>query len=146
MGDYVPELTASLDALDLTATTLSVTLKSENLDLKGGQLYFWFQSHMPDGKYVNYAYTAQPVNLLLGNNGDYNSIQIKLSSAPADWTCLGSSVARANTYGCAPLLDAMTRVNVDLGFIILPVDALPLQEAQPPGTISIRSITLTKVI
>jgi hypothetical protein len=134
--------TAHLPELDLRNLLLRVSMKSEHLDVKEGSLYFWFQMLAPDGRWVNYAYTARPINVALRDE-QFVEIRLRLSSDPASWTCLGASAVRADFYGCIPLVEAISHVNADFGFVILPVNEIPLEEMQPSGKIELRWVELS---
>ncbi len=136
--------TENLKELDLRDAILRVALRVEDLDLKGGQLVFWFQTLMDDGRYANFAYTGEPLNLLLHRRDARNRIEVTLDPDEARWTCLGTSQSRGDTYGCMPLADAMGKVNTDFGFIIFPVDGSPLVEAQPSGAVYIDSVEILR--
>jgi hypothetical protein len=138
---YAGADTEHLTEIDLRDLTLRASMKSEGLDVKAGALYFWFQMLGPDGRYVNYAYTARSVNALLREDR-FTELRLRLRPDPASWTCLGASQARAEYYGCLPLDQAMSHVNADFGFIILPVDELAIPEAQPAGTVAIEWIEI----
>jgi hypothetical protein len=73
----------------------------------------------------------------------FTEVRLRFSDDPASWTCLGSSAARADLYGCVPLEEAISHVNADFGFIILPVNELPLAELQPSGKIAMQWIELS---
>ncbi|HEY7639578.1 MAG TPA: hypothetical protein VH814_07625 [Steroidobacteraceae bacterium] len=134
--------TAQLPELDLRGLLLRVSMKTEHLDVKEGSLYFWFQMLAPDGKWVNYAYTARPLNVSLRDEG-FTEVRLRFISDPGSWTCLGSSEVRADFYGCIPLEEAMSHVNGDFGFVILPVNENPLEELQPSGKIALQWIELS---
>jgi len=136
--------TEHLKEIDLRGATLRLAIRIHNLDLKGGQLVFWFQTAMPDGRSVNYVYTGMPLSSRLIHPDELNLIEVELSSDAAVWTCLGSAEDRTDTYGCIPLAEAISRVDYDFGLIIFPVDASPLPEAQPSGTIYVQSIELVR--
>lgn len=101
------------------APTLSIAPESK--------LVFWFQTRAIDpthgnATYVNYAFTGSPLQAMPGNPA-WQETEIRLRSRPELWTCLGSSLARADTYGCARNIDeALSNFEADLGFVILSPD------------------------
>jgi len=133
--------TAHLPELDLRGLLLRAAMKTEHLDVKEGSLYFWFQMLAPNGKWVNYAYTARPINAML-HDGGFTEVRLRLSADPGSWTCLGASAVRSDFYTCIPLEEAMSHVNGDFGFVILPVNEIPLEEMQPSGKIAMQWIEI----
>jgi len=134
--------TAQLPEIDLRGLMLRASMKTEHLDVKEGSLYFWFQMLAPDGRWVNYAYTGRSISSLLRDE-KFTEVRLRFTPDPASWTCLGASDVRSDFYGCIPLEDAMSHVNGDFGFVILPVNENPLAELQPSGKIEMEWIELS---
>lgn len=129
-------------ALDLTNGLFVISMKTENLDLKGAQLLFWFQVVSPNGKYTNYALIGAPI--YQGSSVmQSNQIYVYLPNDSKMWQCLGSSDARSDTYGCSiSFQDAIKNVNNDFGLIIMPTQSDPTPNLQPSGKIFIESMKL----
>lgn len=130
--------------LDLRNAHVRIVMSADMLDLKGGDVLFWFQVKTGDKRYANFALTGAP---LLRSEKYFShpgfEISIHLTTDEAAWTCLGSSEARADTYGCdISLTDALRSVNNDFGLIIFPVVGDPDLEKQPTGELSINSIEI----
>ena len=138
--------TQKVRTLDLRDATLRVEMRKEALDVKDGHLYLWVQSEMPDGMYVNLAYTAQPLDTLIDAGGAWSPLEVLLAADATAWTCLGSSAARADTYRCDDVLKVASNVNFDFGFIILPVADVPDPAVQPSGAIEVRNLEISTPI
>jgi hypothetical protein len=122
-GAIVPSLPGW--PLDLRESVLNVRWRAPDLVLPpGARLLFWFQAEDPDRPasnplYVNYAMTGQPLVPQPGNS-TWQETQLRLSPTPGTFECLGTSDARADTYGCSPdLARTLATWRVNLGFIIL---------------------------
>lgn len=124
--------------IDLTGKTLYLELRSKSLELKQSKLLFWFQTKASNGKHINFAFTAAPIIL----DQNRTIVKLKLTNKPADWTCLGSSIDRANTYDCVSIAEAITNVNLDFGLVILPTSDDPNPVKQPQGQILVKTIGL----
>lgn len=136
--------THGVSKMDLRDATLSVSIRAQDLDLKGSHLHFWFQTTMPDGRFANFVYTRSAIESTLAPDAhDLEWVEIKLSSDPSAWTCLGTAGARADLYGCMDVAIALRAVDNDFGFILFPVSDSPLPEHQPSGRFEIQSIQLT---
>jgi hypothetical protein len=112
--------------LDLRNKKLKVTLNIHDLKIHEGNLLFWFQTTMPDGKWANYALTSQPINKLITDTS--NSFHEVILNFPErednGWTCLGASEREMHRFGCNQLfLNSISNVNYDFGFIIFPIDS-----------------------
>jgi hypothetical protein len=122
-GAIVPSLPGW--PLDLRESVLNVRWRAPDLVLPpGARLLFWIQAEDPDRpasdpRFVNYAMTSQP---LIPKPGSFRwqETQLRLSPKPGTFECLGTSEARAETYGCAADLSrTLATWRVNLGFIIL---------------------------
>jgi hypothetical protein len=129
-------------ALDLTNGLFVFSLQTENLNLRGGQVLFWFQVVSPNGTYTNYALFGAPIyqgSSVMQTDETY----VYLSTDPGMWKCLGSADARSDTYGCSvSFQDAIKNVNNDFGLIVMPASSDPDPVVQPSGKILIRSMKL----
>lgn len=108
--------------LNLRDARLKLRMMTESLDLRGGHIYFWFQTYdVESGKYVNFALTKYPLDVIARRDG-WSDLSVRLSATDADWTCLGAAVERQPTYGCIPIERALGNVTVNLGLIVLPIN------------------------
>lgn len=129
-------------ALDLTNGLFVASLQTDDLNLRGSQVLFWFQVLSPNGKSTNYALSGSPV---LGNSTVPQSgeIYLNLPTDPKMWQCLGSSTSSQDSYDCSvPFEDAIKNVNNDYGLIIMPTVGDPDPNLQPSGKIAIKWINL----
>lgn len=142
--------------IDLRNAVVNISARSRNLDLKKGNLLFWFQAmDSISGKTANYAFTADAIDSHLKND-EWSPVTLNLGMSIADWTCLGATTtARDNRYqyGCAQseadFAELISRVNMDFGIILLlprSVDwpHLYTQNAHvmPSGSLDIRTLTI----
>jgi hypothetical protein len=124
--------------IDLRNGRLSARVYADSLALNGGHVYFWFQTYVPSlGKWANFALTSSPLESRLKDK-QWVTIDLTLKNSAADWTCLGSSLARQDTYGCVGVTRALGNVNTNFGFIVLPVD--PSRPAT--GTVRFDSVSI----
>ncbi|HEV8444783.1 MAG TPA: hypothetical protein VGQ27_14965 [Steroidobacteraceae bacterium] len=137
--------TEGMPSIDLRDVTLRVSMRAQAFNPAGGRLVFWFQTKMPDGRFANFAYTSSPLDAVLPPDGsELSQFNIKLVADPAAWTCLGAAVDRSDFYGCMDVVNAMSAVKDDFGFIIIPVSDSPDPAGQPMGRIEIQSIELVR--
>ncbi len=123
-------------SINLDNRTLHIELRSKKLNLKNSKLLFWFQTKASDGKYINFVFTKEQISL----DENMKIIELKFTSKPSDWTCLGSNANNSGIYSCIPLKDAISDVNIDFGLIIFPTSADSDPSLQPEGQIFIKSI------
>lgn len=101
---------------DLRDARLTVRLRGE-IDLKGTNLYLLAQSQTPKTT-ANLILAAQPIEI----TEDWSEQTIVLANDPMQWTCLGSRKDLSSLYGCDDLDTALADVNVDLIFVLFPLD------------------------
>ncbi len=126
--------------IDISNAILEIDMATKDLNLKGGKLVFWFQTTTVNRKYANFALTGMPIEI--PSDGKYRRVVLDLSKKQ-NWTCLGSSVSRSDTYECKTIEEAARNLDVNFGFIIFPVSGSPDPKVQPSGTINIRSIKIS---
>lgn len=102
-------------SVNLYGKKIKLKMTLENYNLRNSHIYFWYQSRLDNGKFVNYYYN-EPVDLLRDING-YKVLSLNKNS---NWICMGSSLSRADYYDCQNLAPKTAICNVDLGFIIYP--------------------------
>ncbi len=128
------------EPIDISNAILELEIATQNLNLKGSKLLFWFQNNAPNGKFANFALTGTPIDVK--SDGITRRILLDLSSKKDNWTCLGTSLSRADTYDCMPVEESAKKVDIDFGFIIFPVSSNPDPTLQPTGIIKIKSIKI----
>lgn len=107
--------------LDLLDATITARVRVDSLNLPGGShVYLWFQSEDPlTHKRANFVLLSHPLDVPESKRGTWYEWSALLG-ADANWQCLGSSTAKNDLYTCDPVATALTRVNVDFGFIAFP--------------------------
>lgn len=102
-------------------------IRGHNVDLRGGDFVFWFQCYSERiGKYLNYACIGQPLNdKLLDGNINHFELNIDIGKGD-DWVSLGSCDEKSELYGNLELKELSLDTPLDMGFIIVPIDAKPL--------------------
>lgn len=117
----------SLSFPNINGMKIKGKIRGHNVDLKGADFVFWFQCYSEKiGKKVNYAFIGQPLNdeILDGNIRDFE-LDIDIS-ATDNWVCLGTSIEKSYMYADLPIEMLDTVEPIDMGFILIPVDAKPV--------------------
>ncbi len=70
---------------------------------------------------ANFILTGQPIEI----TEDWSDQTIVLANDPQQWTCIGSRQDLVDLYGCDELNTALSDVNVDLIFVLFPLDIEP---------------------
>ena len=94
-----------MPCINLTRGWLFIRAKSEALDLRGGELVFWFQAHdRYIYKAVNYAFTKHPIEPE-ALQGEFHNVCMQLTDSLDDWTCMGTNKTDQRLiYGCSPTI------------------------------------------
>jgi len=124
---------ADLGNVNFKDKHIIIRVSSKELDLKESNLYFWVQSKMPDGMYVNFRYKKPFIFNM--NQNRIQKIDMLLTTNEKDWECMGWSPNRASTYRCDNYLNVISNVNNDFGFILFPTSSNPDPLFQPSGSI-----------
>lgn len=135
--------------LDLRNTRLRFRMRTEQLNLKGAHIYFWFQRYDSTlQKFTNFIMSGVQIECLI-TPGVWTSISLILQDHPSTWQCIGTSVWRESTYTCQPIEDALKDVNTDLGFIILPLNPYDafnnLYDNLPSGTVRVDDVSISRL-
>lgn len=104
---------------DLRNARLTVRLRGE-IDLKGARLMLLAQAQTAKTT-ANFILTGQPIEI----TEDWSEQTIVLANDPSQWTCIGSRQDLVDLYGCDELNTALSDVNVDLIFVLFPLDIEP---------------------
>jgi hypothetical protein len=111
--------------IDFRNSRVSMWIRGEDVDLKGSHLVFWIQSRLRNSaKSANYAYTSKPLDAAL-NGGEWTQLSFDLPNNESDWTCLGTTAAKEDTYTCTGLNEALGDVTTDFGLILYPLNFRP---------------------
>lgn len=102
-------------------------IRGANVELKGGDLLFWFQCYSSKlKKRLNYALTEQPLNRFVAS-GEVTPFSLDIDIGAVDqWTSLGSSAERSDLYADLPIESLDNERVINCGFIIAPISVLPL--------------------
>jgi hypothetical protein len=97
------------------------------MDMQGSQMLLLIQG-ATQGTTANFVLTGQPFRI----TRDWSIQTVTLTPDPAQWTCLGARESMKHVYGCAPVEAVLRDVNVDLMFVLFPLQVVPLYEVKEP--------------
>lgn len=106
--------------LDYRGARVSLRCRGE-LQLRAAQMVFLAQATI-DGLTSGWLCTGRPFDV----TPDWSEPSVVLDPDPALWQCLGSRHDRTETYGTRPLERVLADVNVDILFILFPLDVVPM--------------------
>jgi hypothetical protein len=97
-------------------------IKTDNLDLKGAEIVFWFQArHKKTQQSQNYALTGYPVKLAKQQNWTDFKLKIDFRETQA-WTSLGSHPSKSNAYLDLPIESIEDNFEIlSIGLILYPL-------------------------
>tara|TARA_Y100000588_G_scaffold382020_1_gene468698 strand:+ start:208 stop:945 length:738 start_codon:yes stop_codon:yes gene_type:complete len=97
-------------------------------DLGGAQLMLLAQAKVegPPKTITNFVLTGQPFEI----TPDWSEQSVTLVSDPDQWTCLGSRHDLTDFYGYGDIAEVLSDVNVDLIFILFPLNVVPIGEVE----------------
>lgn len=104
---------------DFTNAQVTVRMKGE-LDLHGAQLALLIQGAQ-GGICSGWILTGQPIEL----TEDWSEHTLRLTQDPKQWVSLASRHDRTETYGELPLDQVLADVNVNIYFVLFPLDVRP---------------------
>jgi hypothetical protein len=104
---------------DFRNAKITARLKGE-VNLKGAQLLLHCQSTVGD-KAINFVLTGQPFVV----TPDWTEQTVHLTTEPAQWLCLGARHDMNDVYGCGEIEDVLHDVNIDIIFLLYPVNVVP---------------------
>lgn len=107
---------------DLRNARMTIRLRGE-IDLRGAQLYLLAQAQTAKTT-ANFILTGQPITI----TGEWSDQTIVLANDPKQWTCIGSRADLSQLYGCDDLDTVLSDVNVDLIFVLFPLEVEPACE------------------
>ena len=125
--------------VSLAGARVVVEITSWDFRPQGSHLYVWFQKYNSrTQKADNYAYVREPLELRVRDR-ERRTLVLDLEDTERAWAPLGASKYKAHLYGGGmPIAQALRHVNVDFGFILIPVDP----EAPPSGRLLIHRFSL----
>lgn len=105
---------------NFTNAVVSVRLRGELL-ARGAQMVLLVQGYQ--GPHCcGWLLTGQPIQV----TPDWSQQTITCTTNEADWTSLGSRHDRTDFYGQAPLADILRDVNMNILFVLFPLDIEPM--------------------
>jgi len=111
---------------NFTNARLTVRLRGE-VELKGAKLVLLAQADVP-GTRTNFVLTGQPLQI----TQEWSEQTITLTADANQWLCLGSRHDRTNTYGYGDIADVLRDLNVDIIFVLFPLNIVPVGEVEHP--------------
>ncbi|MBM3932924.1 MAG: hypothetical protein FJ319_01255 [SAR202 cluster bacterium] len=107
---------------DFTNARIKVRLRGELRNAHGAQMVLDIQA-VSGGRADNYALTGQPLRI----TPEWSEQTLTLAPDPSQWTCLGARHDMRDQYGCGNLEGALGDVNLDIIFILFPLDVRPAE-------------------
>jgi hypothetical protein len=109
---------------DFTHARVTARLRGR-VDLRGAQLLLLVHSEIK-GIMVNHVLRRHPFHV----REEWTEQTVTLEPDEAAWTCLGGRHDLPDR-GCAPVADVLADVNVDIMFVLFPLDVVPLCRPLP---------------
>ncbi len=106
----------------LANARMTVRLRGE-LQARGAELLLLAQSET-DKTTANMVLTGQPFRV----TREWSEQTVTLAPDPGQWTCLGSRHDRTGLYGCDEIGKVLEDVNIDLIFVLFPLEIVPLSD------------------
>jgi hypothetical protein len=101
---------------------MTVRLRGE-LQARGAELLLLAQSET-DKTTANMVLTGQPFRV----TREWSEQTVTLAPDPGQWTCLGSRHDLTELYGCDDIEKVLEDVNIDLIFVLFPLEVVPLSD------------------
>lgn len=105
---------------NFTNARITLRIKGELLD-RGAKLHLLCQG-IHDNICTGWLLTGQPIHV----SEEWSEQTIVCTPDESAWTCLGSRHDRADYYGRTPLATVLADVNVDILFVLHPLDIVPM--------------------
>lgn len=111
---------------DLRNVRITARLRGE-MDLQGAQMVILVQSKTPKTT-ANFVLTGQPFRI----EKAWTEQTVTLAPDPKQWTCLGGRESKKAQYGCDDINTVLGDVNVDLMFVLFPLNVVPVKPVSEP--------------
>ncbi len=112
---------------DFTNAKLSIRVRGD-IDLKGTSLVVLLQADVPRTPLrCNYAMSGRPLPV----SSQWQELSVTLSPDESLWTCMGARHDRTD-YGCSSIAEVLRDVNVDIIFILFPLNVVPIEDVADP--------------
>jgi hypothetical protein len=108
---------------DFTNARLTVRIRGE-LDAQGARLVLLAQGTAGPIA-ANYVLNAQPIEV----TPQWSEQTLTLAPDPAQWTCLGARHDLGHVYGSGDIAALLKNVDIDLIFVLFPINVTPLSFA-----------------
>lgn len=103
-------------------TNAQVTIRVRgDVDLRGAEMVLLVQADIP-GTRANYVLTGQPFRV----TPEWTEQTVKLTPDPTQWVCMGTHRDLTHYYGCGDITDVLRDVNVDIIFVLFPLQIVPV--------------------
>jgi len=112
---------------DLTNAKLTVRLRGE-VDMQGSQMLVLVQAENKNNVRANYVLTGHPFKI----TPEWSEQTVTLSPDPNQWLCLGSRYDLTKTYDCYDVAEVLADVNVDIIFVLFPIQMVPVEDIVEP--------------
>ena len=118
---------------DFTGANISVRIRGD-LDQKDARVVLLAQADIvePVRTRVNSVLAAQPLIV----TREWSEQSLTCAPDNGQWQCLGSRHDRMDTYGWGPIAPVLRDVNLDIIFVLFPLDVVPTEAL--PGDIHLR--------
>jgi hypothetical protein len=114
---------------DFRNARVSLRLRGE-IDLQGAQMVMLVQSRTRKTT-ANFVLTGQPFRI----NKSWTEQTVTLAPDPRQWTCLGSRESKSDQYGCDDIETVLRDVNLDIMFVLFPLNVVPVKPVAEPHTL-----------
>ncbi|MDP6355938.1 MAG: hypothetical protein QF473_12585 [Planctomycetota bacterium] len=113
-------------AMDLSGPLCNYHRPVPSPDIGGAQLLLLVQSHVegPPKTTPNFILSGQPFEI----TREWSEQTVKLVPDPDQWTCIGSRHDMVHQYGYGDIAEVLRDVNVDIIFILFPLNIVPIGE------------------
>lgn len=111
---------------DFRNAKVSLRLRGE-IDLQGAQMVMLVQSKTAKTT-ANYVLTGQPFPI----RKEWTEQTAVLAPDPKQWTCLGARESKKHQYGCDDIDTVLKDVNVDIMFVLFPLNVVPVKPVAEP--------------
>jgi len=114
----------SRGSLDLAGPLCNNHRPVSHPDAGGVQMLLLAQAHVegPPATTPNFILTGQPLAI----TPDWSEQTVQLVPDPEQWTCLGARHDMVDTYGQGDIAEVLSDVNVDIIFILFPLNVMPI--------------------
>ena len=111
---------------DLRNAKLTVRLRGE-MDLQGSDMVVLVQSKTAKTT-ANFVFTGRPFRI----EKQWSEQTVTLAPDSKQWTCLGARESQKNHYGCDDIESVLKDVNIDLMFVLFPLNVVPVRPVAEP--------------